>query len=76
MATLQRKNIMYFLGSGKRYKISEADLLNKLWKELEYVQYLLQVKDVATIRWSERINQTIILKQKGIKRKYVFSYVP
>lgn len=71
-----KQKLVYFLEDGKVFKVSETNVLLKTWKELQYVLYLLTVKNETTRKWSRYIKKTISDKKKGTKAKSDGAYIP
>ncbi|XP_063936114.1 uncharacterized protein LOC135147192 [Daucus carota subsp. sativus] len=71
-----KEKIAIFLESGRVYRISEADLLLKSLRELEHIHYMLEIKNEATKRWSERLKRTIQKKRRFYGISSDAEYVP
>ena len=71
-----KEKIVIFLESGRVYRISEADLLIKSLKELEHIHYMLEIKNEASRRWSDRMKRTIQEKRRFYGISSEAEYVP
>ncbi|XP_063945988.1 flocculation protein FLO11-like [Daucus carota subsp. sativus] len=71
-----KEKIAIFLESGRVYRISEADQLLKSLRELEHIHYMLEIKNEATKRWSERLKRTIQEKRRFYGISSDVEYVP
>ncbi|XP_063945846.1 uncharacterized protein LOC135151364 [Daucus carota subsp. sativus] len=71
-----KEKIAIFLESGRVYKISEADLLIKSLRELEHIHYMLEIKNEASRRWSDRMKRTIQEKRRFYGISSDAEYVP
>jgi hypothetical protein len=60
---LKKQFLLYFMNDGRVYKVGESDVHLKSWEELEYVLYLLKVKD----RHTHNVAQ--ILREKMLRSK-------
>lgn len=58
-----KQKLTCFLENGDVCKLANTDVLNKIWKELEYIHKLLEVKNEATQKWSEFIRKTMTDKR-------------
>ncbi|KAL8109985.1 hypothetical protein AgCh_025915 [Apium graveolens] len=72
-----KEKMLYFLESRKRLKISQDQMRDKPWQELEYVIPLLKVINFTTARWSAYLKDLIYRKQRGMtyKSKYTPKYI-
>lgn len=74
-----REKVVYFLEIDKTFKLSDVYILNKDWKELEYVLYSVEEKNEVIRSWVKIIKKIITDKKKLLKvnsnelyrRKYV-----
>ena len=48
-------------------KLANTDVINKTWKELEYILYLSKVKIEANYKWSEFVKKTLLNKKDPIE---------
>ena len=71
-----KEKIAIFLESGRVYRISEADLLLKSLRELEHIHYMLEIKNEASRRWSDRMKRTIQEKRRFYGISSDAEYVP
>ncbi|KAK1393465.1 hypothetical protein POM88_012521 [Heracleum sosnowskyi] len=60
---LKKEVLLYFLSDGRVYRVGEADVQLKLWEELEYVLYLLKIKNRSTH------NVALVLRERMLKTK-------
>ncbi|KAK1390407.1 hypothetical protein POM88_018585 [Heracleum sosnowskyi] len=60
---LKKEFLLYFMSDGRVYRIGEADVQIKLWEELEYVLYLLKIKNRSTH------NAALVLRERMLKTK-------
>ncbi|KAK1387877.1 hypothetical protein POM88_016055 [Heracleum sosnowskyi] len=60
---LKKEFLLYFMSDGRVYRIGEADVQMKLWEELEYVLYLLKIKNRSTH------NAALVLRERMLKTK-------
>ncbi|KAK1354735.1 hypothetical protein POM88_047991 [Heracleum sosnowskyi] len=73
---LKKEFLLYFMADGRVYRIGEDDIRLKLWEELEYVLYLLKIKNRNTH------NAALVLKDRMMKSKVLFggsvssAYIP
>ena len=73
---IKKEFLLYFMADGRVYRISEEDTHLKLWEELEYVLYLLKVKNRSTYDAS-RVLKDRMLKAKALSGIRTSStYVP
>ncbi|KAK1392283.1 hypothetical protein POM88_011339 [Heracleum sosnowskyi] len=63
---LKKEFLLYFMADGRVYRIGEDDIRLKLWEELEYVLYLLKIKNRNTH------NAALVLKDRMVKSKVLF----
>ena len=62
-----KEKIIYFLEDGQNYKITEVELMQKNWKELEYVMFMFKEKNSVCKRWRRRMEATAALQKKCIQ---------
>ena len=62
-----KEKIIYFLEDGQNYKINEVELMQKSWKELEHVMFMLNEKNSVCKRWRRRIEATAAFQKKCIQ---------
>ncbi|KAK1391689.1 hypothetical protein POM88_010745 [Heracleum sosnowskyi] len=73
---LKKEFLLYFMADGRVYRIEEDDIHLKFWEELEYVLYLLKIKNRNTH------NASLVLKDRMMKSKVLFggsvssAYIP
>ncbi|KAK1352302.1 hypothetical protein POM88_053566 [Heracleum sosnowskyi] len=73
---LKKEFLLYFMADGRVYRIGEDDICLKFWEELEYVLYLLKIKNRNTH------NAALVLKDRMMKSKVLFggnvssAYIP
>ncbi|KAK1384398.1 hypothetical protein POM88_022133 [Heracleum sosnowskyi] len=73
---LKKEFLLYFMADGRVYRIGEDDIRLKFWEELEYVLYLLKIKNRNTH------NAALVLKDRMMKSKVLFggsvssAYIP
>ncbi|KAK1396936.1 hypothetical protein POM88_006799 [Heracleum sosnowskyi] len=60
---LKKQFLLYFMSDGRVYKVGESDVNLKSWEELEYVLYLLKVKN----RYTHDVAQ--VLREKMLRSK-------
>ncbi|KAK1394103.1 hypothetical protein POM88_013159 [Heracleum sosnowskyi] len=60
---LKKEFLLYFMSDGRVYRIGEADVQMNLWEELEYVLYLLKIKNRSTH------NAALVLRERMLKTK-------
>ncbi|KAK1399123.1 hypothetical protein POM88_008986 [Heracleum sosnowskyi] len=60
---LKKQFLLYFMSDGRVYRVGESDVNLKSWEELEYVLYLLKVKN----RHTHNVAQ--ILREKMLRSK-------
>lgn len=70
-----KENLLYFLNSGKRLKVSEENVLKKFWQKLEYVLYILKVTNSTIARWAKFLKKKIIFKHKGLSNQHFLMYL-
>ena len=59
-----KEKIIYFLEDGQNYKINEIELMQKSWKELEHVMFMLSEKNSVCKRWRRRMEATAAFQKK------------
>ena len=75
-AFLKKSVLLYFMKDGRVYKVRDEDIVLKIWEELEYVLYLLKIKNQYTFD-AARVIRSTMLKQKAMDgNKSTASYVP
>ena len=62
-----KEKMIYFLEDGQNYKINEVELMQKNWKELEYVMFMFKEKNSICKRWRRRMEATAALQKKCIQ---------
>ena len=62
-----KEKMIYFLEDGQNYKINEVELMQKNWKELEYVMFMFKEKNSVCKRWRRRMEATAALQKKCIQ---------
>ena len=62
-----KEKIIYFLEDGQNYKINEVGLMQKNWKKLEHVMFMLNEKNSVCKRWRRRMEATAAFHQKCIQ---------
>ena len=62
-----KEKMIYFLEDGQNYKINEVELMQKNWKELEHVMFMLKEKNSVCRRWKRRMEATAALQKKCIQ---------
>ncbi|KAL8126722.1 hypothetical protein AgCh_013845 [Apium graveolens] len=64
-----KEKLILFLNNGRTYRLADTDVLKKSVRELQHINYLLEVKSDVTRRWSEYILKAIRdLFRKTLKR--------
>ncbi|KAK1381633.1 hypothetical protein POM88_028377 [Heracleum sosnowskyi] len=75
---LKKEFLLYFMSDGRVYRVGEADVQLKLWEELEYVLYLLKVKNKSThdaaIVLRDRMMKSKVLLGGGVSSAYIPKY--
>ena len=64
---LDKEKIIYFLEDGQNYKINEIELMQKSWKELEHVMFMLNEKNYVCKRWRRRMKDATAFQKKCIQ---------
>ncbi|KAK1398204.1 hypothetical protein POM88_008067 [Heracleum sosnowskyi] len=73
---LKKDFFLYFMVDGRVYRVGESDIHLKLWEELEYVLYLLKVKNFSTQKAAE-VLRSKMMKSKVLSGATIASaYVP
>ena len=75
-ALLKNCVLLYFMKDGRVYKIREEDVALKIWEELEYVLYLLKIKNQYTFDVARVIRSTMLKQKAMAENKSTASYVP
>ncbi|KAK1358671.1 hypothetical protein POM88_043145 [Heracleum sosnowskyi] len=75
---LKKQFLLYFMSDGRVYKVGESDVNLKSWEELEYVLYLLKVKnrhthDVAQVLREKMLRSKAMLGG-GVSSIYIPKY--
>lgn len=70
------EKLVYFLEDGRVHVLKWQELMQKSHKELEYVLYLLKVKDNVSQSWAERLKKQVDHRGKLEKVKPEERYVP
>ncbi|KAK1401154.1 hypothetical protein POM88_000759 [Heracleum sosnowskyi] len=75
---LKKQFLLYFMSDGRVYKVGESDVNLKSWEELEYVLYLLKVKnrhthDVAQVLREKMLRSKAMLGG-GVSSVYIPKY--
>lgn len=60
----ESEKLLYFLEDGQVFKVGDTDHIQKNWKELEYVMFLLKGNDVVTEKWKTTIRTIISQSRK------------
>ncbi|KAK1360765.1 hypothetical protein POM88_045239 [Heracleum sosnowskyi] len=75
---LKKEFLLYFMNDGRVYRIGEADIHLKLWEELEYVLYLLKIKNRSThdaaLVLRDRMMKSKVLLGGGVSNAYIPKY--
>ncbi|KAK1371596.1 hypothetical protein POM88_037688 [Heracleum sosnowskyi] len=75
---LKKEFLLYFMNDGRVYRIGEADIHLKLWEELEYVLYLLKIKNRSThdaaLVLKDRMMKSKVLLGGGVSSAYIPKY--
>ncbi|KAK1369518.1 hypothetical protein POM88_035610 [Heracleum sosnowskyi] len=75
---LKKEVLLYFMSDGRVYRVGEADVQLKLWEELEYVLYLLKVKNKSThdvaLVLKDRMMKSKVLLGGGVSSAYIPKY--
>ncbi|KAK1383103.1 hypothetical protein POM88_020838 [Heracleum sosnowskyi] len=73
---LKKEFLLYFMADGRVYKVAESDINLKSYEELEYVLYLLNVKNRSTH------DAALVIREKMLKSKIMLgggvssAYIP
>ncbi|KAK1393703.1 hypothetical protein POM88_012759 [Heracleum sosnowskyi] len=73
---LKKEFLLYFMADGRVYKVAESDINLKSYEELEYVLYLLKVKNRSTH------DAALVIREKMLKSKIMLgggvssAYIP
>ena len=59
-AMLKKCVLLYFMKDGGVYRVREEDVALKIWEELEYVFYLLKIKNRYTYDAAKVIRSTMM----------------
>ena len=59
-----KQKLAYFWENGGVYQLADADILDKTWKELKHIHYILEVKNEATQKWTMFIRKTMMDKNR------------
>ncbi|KAK1389321.1 hypothetical protein POM88_017499 [Heracleum sosnowskyi] len=75
---LKKEVLLYFMSDGRVYRIGEVDIQLKLWEELEYVLYLLKIKNKSThddaLVIKDRMMKSKVLLGGGVSSAYIPKY--
>ncbi|KAK1379492.1 hypothetical protein POM88_026236 [Heracleum sosnowskyi] len=76
---LKKQFLLYFMSDGRVYRIGESDVNLKSWEELEYVLYLLKVKNrhthnVAQILREKMLRSKVMLGGGEVSNAYIPKY--
>ncbi|KAK1378424.1 hypothetical protein POM88_025168 [Heracleum sosnowskyi] len=75
---LKKEFLLYFMDDGRVYRVGEADIHLKLWEELEYILYLLKIKNRSThdvaIVLRDRMMKSKVLLGGGVSSAYIPKY--
>ncbi|KAK1387947.1 hypothetical protein POM88_016125 [Heracleum sosnowskyi] len=75
---LKKEFLLYFMADGRVYKVAESDINLKSYEELEYVLYLLKVKNRSThdaaLVIRERMLRSKIMLGGGVSSAYIPKY--
>ncbi|KAK1388239.1 hypothetical protein POM88_016417 [Heracleum sosnowskyi] len=75
---LKKEFLLYFMADGRVYKVTESDINLKSYEELEYVLYLLKVKNRSThdaaLVIRERMLRSKIILGGGVSSAYIPKY--
>ncbi|KAK1397094.1 hypothetical protein POM88_006957 [Heracleum sosnowskyi] len=76
---LKKQFLLYFMSDGRVYRIGESDVNLKSWEELEYVLYLLKVKNrhthnVAQILREKMLRSKVMLGGGEVSNAYIPRY--
>ncbi|KAK1351404.1 hypothetical protein POM88_054377 [Heracleum sosnowskyi] len=75
---LKKEFLLYFMADGRVYKVAESDINLKSYEELEYVLYLLKVKNRnthdAALVIRERMLKSKIMLGGGVSSAYIPKY--
>ncbi|KAK1401537.1 hypothetical protein POM88_001142 [Heracleum sosnowskyi] len=75
---LKKEVLLYFMSDGRVYRVGEADIQLKLWEELEYVLYLLKIKNKSThdaaLVIKDRMMKSKVLLGGGVSSAYIPKY--
>ncbi|KAK1376195.1 hypothetical protein POM88_032388 [Heracleum sosnowskyi] len=75
---IKKEFLLYFMADGRVYRFGEFDIQLKLWEELEYVLYLLEVKNRSTYDAArvlkERMMKSKVLSGAGVSSAYIPKY--
>ncbi|KAK1399232.1 hypothetical protein POM88_009095 [Heracleum sosnowskyi] len=75
---LKKEFLLYFMTDGRVYKVAESDINLKSYEELEYVLYLLKIKNRSThdaaLVIRERMLRSKIMLGGGVSSAYIPKY--
>ncbi|KAK1370003.1 hypothetical protein POM88_036095 [Heracleum sosnowskyi] len=75
---LKKEFLLYFMNDGRVYRIGEADIHLKLLEELEYVLYLLTIKNISThdaaLVLRDRMMKSKVILRGGVLSAYIPKY--
>ncbi|KAK1386919.1 hypothetical protein POM88_015097 [Heracleum sosnowskyi] len=76
---LKKQFLLYFMSDGSVYRVGESDVNLKSWEELEYVLYLLKVKNrhthnVAQILREKMLRSKVMLGGGEVSNAYIPKY--
>ncbi|KAL8111559.1 hypothetical protein AgCh_019318 [Apium graveolens] len=64
-----KENLILFLEDGRKYQMSESDVLNKSLKELQFFHYLLEVKSDITMRCEIPMKKDFVMLEVILNEK-------
>ncbi|KAK1400410.1 hypothetical protein POM88_000015 [Heracleum sosnowskyi] len=73
---IKKEFLLYFMADGRVYRVGEADIHLKLWEELEYVLYLLKVKNQSTHNAAQVLRERMMKSKVLCGARISSAYVP
>ena len=73
---IKKEFMLYFMADGRVYRVGEADIHLKLWEELEYVLYLLKVKNRSTHNAAQVLRERMMKFKVLCGAKISSAYIP
>ncbi|KAK1365404.1 hypothetical protein POM88_040965 [Heracleum sosnowskyi] len=73
---IKKEFLLYFMADGRVYRVGEADIHLKLWEELEYVLYLLRVKNQSTHNAAQVLRERMMKSKVLCGARISSAYVP